>query len=154
MTRKSNPGGAAPYSAALISLSVPSTPTRSTFTSTPRPSGTSSTDGLGSCARCIELGMPGRTATAFIMGRAGSCVAAARSRVEVDTAAPPARSLLGMNFSFVLYELDDVTIGIADQDAAVKAERGVGQLHRRGGDEAEPASPEGGSRGARVGYRH
>src|SRR5437763_1673221 len=37
MMRKSWPGGAAPYSAALISLSVPSTPTRRTRTSTLRP---------------------------------------------------------------------------------------------------------------------
>ena len=37
MTRKSHPAGEAPYSAAFISLSVPSTPTRSTLTNTPRP---------------------------------------------------------------------------------------------------------------------
>src|SRR3954451_16958891 len=47
VTRKSSPGGAAPYSAALISLSVPSTPTRSTRTFTPRPSGMSPTLGSG-----------------------------------------------------------------------------------------------------------
>src|SRR5262249_51239002 len=66
MTRTSNPGGAAPYSAALISLSVPSTPTRSTLTRTPRPSGTSPTVGIGRSARCTLLGIPGRTAMAFI----------------------------------------------------------------------------------------
>src|SRR5438067_6433261 len=66
MTRKSYPGGAAPYSAALISLSVPSTPTRRILTSTPRPSGTSDTDGLASSARCTLLGRPGTTAMAFI----------------------------------------------------------------------------------------
>src|SRR5215475_12020444 len=66
VTRKSSPGGAAPYSAALISLSVPSTPTRSTFTRTPRPFGTSDSDGLASSARCTLLGRPGTTAIAFI----------------------------------------------------------------------------------------
>src|SRR5207249_9150744 len=60
------PSGAAPYSAALISLSVPSTPTRSTLTSTPRPPGTSDSDGLASSARCTLLGRPGTTAIAFI----------------------------------------------------------------------------------------
>src|SRR6266699_134283 len=66
VTRKSSPVGAAPYSAALISLSVPSTPTRSTLTSTPRPFGTSDTDGLASSAKCTLLGRPGTTAIAFI----------------------------------------------------------------------------------------
>src|SRR5919199_192784 len=66
VTRKSSPGGAAPYSAALISLSVPSTPTRRTLTSTPRPFGTSDSDGLASSARCTLLGRPGTTAIAFI----------------------------------------------------------------------------------------
>src|ERR1041385_3146938 len=65
MTRKSSPGGAAPYSAALISLSVPSTPTRSTRTSTPRPSGMSSTDGFGLSSRLSEPALPGVTAMAF-----------------------------------------------------------------------------------------
>src|SRR4051812_40805939 len=64
--RYSCPSGASPYSAALISLSVPSTPTRSTSTRTPRPSGISSSDGSGTSRKCIELGMPGRTATAFM----------------------------------------------------------------------------------------
>src|SRR4030095_2588318 len=53
-------------SAALISLSVPSTPTRRTLTRTPRPSGISSRDGLSSCARWTLPGTPGRTASAFI----------------------------------------------------------------------------------------
>src|SRR5881296_1657931 len=66
MTRKAWPGGAAPYSAALISLSVPSTPTRRTLTRTPRPFGTSSSDGLASTARWTLFGVPGRTAMAFI----------------------------------------------------------------------------------------
>src|ERR687887_504684 len=66
MIRKSSPLGAAPYSAALISLSVPSTPTRRTRTSTPRPSGTSPTDGFGTSSRWIELGLPGVTAMAFM----------------------------------------------------------------------------------------
>src|SRR5512136_1718923 len=65
MTRKSYPGGAAPYSAALISLSVPSTPTRRTFTSTPRPLGTSFRLGFGNSARCTLQGLPGNTLTAF-----------------------------------------------------------------------------------------
>src|SRR5262249_15811911 len=52
--------------AALISLSVPSTPTRSTLTSTPRPWATSDTDGLASSARCTLLGRPGTTAMAFM----------------------------------------------------------------------------------------
>src|SRR6059058_2763692 len=64
--RKSSPDGAAPYSAALISLSVPSTPTRNTFTRTPRPLATSDSDGFGSSARCALLGRPGTTAIAFI----------------------------------------------------------------------------------------
>src|SRR6478736_1418148 len=110
VTRKSSPGGAAPYSAALISLSVPSTPTRSTFTSTPRPSAISATDGLGSCARYMELGTPGRTATAFIRMPSAAGLAAAGGRCAV--------SVLGMDFSFVLYELDGVAVGIANQDAA------------------------------------
>src|SRR5919108_3016145 len=66
MTRKSSPGGAAPYSASLISLSVPSTPTRRTCTRTPLPSGTSSTLGFGISSRWIELGLPGVTAMAFM----------------------------------------------------------------------------------------
>src|SRR6185295_2182105 len=66
MIRKSYPGGAVPYSAALISLSVPSTPTRSTRTSTPRPDAISDSDGLASSARCTLLGRPGTTAIAFI----------------------------------------------------------------------------------------
>src|ERR671934_112887 len=65
MIRKSSPGGAAPYSAALISLSVPSTPTRRTRTSTPRPSGISSSDGFGTSSRWIEPALPGVTAIAF-----------------------------------------------------------------------------------------
>src|SRR5688500_16219187 len=79
MIRKSYPGGAWPYSAALISLSVPSTPTRSTFTSTPRPFGISSTVGFGMVVRCMEFGFPGKTATAFIVvsaaaaGAGGPC---------------------------------------------------------------------------------
>src|SRR5215210_2477505 len=66
MTRKSEPSGAAPYSAALISLSVPSTPTFSTRTSTPRPSATSETSGAGISTRCTLPGLPGVTAIAFI----------------------------------------------------------------------------------------
>src|SRR5207244_3190299 len=60
------PGGAAPYSAALISLSVPSTPTRRTLTSTPRPFGTWSTEGFGNSATWTLLGFPGNTLMAFI----------------------------------------------------------------------------------------
>src|SRR5919201_3826933 len=66
MTRKSSPGGAAPYSASLISLSVPSTPTRRTWTRTPLPSATSSTLGFGISSRWIELRLPGVTAMAFM----------------------------------------------------------------------------------------
>src|SRR5262245_35557874 len=66
-TRKSYPSGAAPYSAALISRSVPSTPTRRTRTSTPRPSGTSDGDGFASSARWTLFGRPGSTAIAFIV---------------------------------------------------------------------------------------
>src|ERR671936_1860788 len=66
MTRKSAPGGAAPYSASLISLSVPSTPTRSTCTRTPLPSGMSSTLGFGISSRWMELRLPGVTAIAFM----------------------------------------------------------------------------------------
>src|SRR5205814_10431150 len=66
ITRKSYPGGAAPYSAALISLSVPSTPTRKTLTSTPRSSATSSTEGLVRSARWTLFALPGNTLIAFI----------------------------------------------------------------------------------------
>src|SRR5919201_2023461 len=66
MTRKSAPGGAAPYWASLISLSVPSTPTRSTCTRTPLPSGMSSTLGFGISSRWMELRLPGVTAIAFM----------------------------------------------------------------------------------------
>src|SRR2546429_1394201 len=66
MTRKSYPGGAAPYSAALISLSVPSTPTRKTLTSTPRPFGSSAPEGLFSSARWTLFAFPGNTLIAFI----------------------------------------------------------------------------------------
>src|SRR6266540_2894683 len=66
MTRKSSPGGAAPYSASLISLSVPSTPTRRTCTRTPLPPGTSSRLGRGISSRWIELRFPGVTAIAFM----------------------------------------------------------------------------------------
>src|SRR5215468_7211558 len=64
-TRKLYPGGAAPYSAALISLSVPSTPTRRTRTSTPLPLGTDLISGFSRSARCALLALPGMTATAF-----------------------------------------------------------------------------------------
>src|SRR5262245_43525298 len=67
MTRKSWPSGAAPYSAALISLSVPSTPTRSTLTRTPRPPGMSSTEGFTISARWTLSGFPGITAMAFMV---------------------------------------------------------------------------------------
>src|ERR687884_176897 len=81
VTRKSSPGGAMPYSAALISLSVPSTPTRSTLTSTPRPSGTSVTSGRRTSLRCIVFGRPGKTAIAFIVAGAASGVGAGAGRV-------------------------------------------------------------------------
>src|SRR5215510_1064614 len=67
MIRKSYPSCSCPYSAALISLSVPSTPTRSTRTSTPRPFGMSLTSGVGISARCALSGFPGVTAIAFIL---------------------------------------------------------------------------------------
>src|SRR6266496_3546025 len=62
MTRKSSPGGAAPYSAALISLSVPSTPTRRTRTGAPRPSGIAARaglDGRGVGVRVLRVGVDG-----------------------------------------------------------------------------------------------
>src|SRR5882724_708237 len=74
MMRYSSPEGAAPYSAALISLSVPSTPTLRILISTPRPSGTSSTQGFGTSRRWIVFGFPGITARAFI--RSLFCVTA------------------------------------------------------------------------------
>src|SRR5205823_7633659 len=43
----------------------PSTPTLRTRTSTPRPSGMSSTDGFGTSSRWIEPALPGVTAIAF-----------------------------------------------------------------------------------------
>src|SRR5207302_907588 len=56
-----------PYSAALISLSVPSTPTRKTLTSTPpRPFGSSAPEGLFSSARWTLFAFPGNTLIAFI----------------------------------------------------------------------------------------
>src|ERR671933_2541201 len=66
MIGKSSPAGAAPYSAALISLSVPSTPQRSTRTNTPRPLGTSFGEGMGRSARWTLSRWPGNTAIAFI----------------------------------------------------------------------------------------
>src|SRR4029078_9866332 len=56
-----------PYSAALISLSVPSTPTRSTRTNTPRPFDMSLTFGAGSSVRWTVFGILGLTAIAFMM---------------------------------------------------------------------------------------
>src|ERR1700739_504881 len=47
-------------------LSVPSTPTRNTLTSTPRPFGTSSTEGRFRSARCTLFGLPENTLIAFI----------------------------------------------------------------------------------------
>src|SRR5262249_40878164 len=125
MTRKLNPGGAAPYSAALISLSVPSTPTRKTFTSTPRPPGTSSTEGLGSCPRCIEFGLPGKTAMAFIIAVPGLDELSARTAVA--TAAPP-RSVLGMYRSLILYEVNNVTVRVTHQECVARAERHYAKL--------------------------
>src|SRR5436189_3650895 len=92
VTRKSSPGGAAPYSAALISLSVPSTPTRSTFTRTPRPPSTSVTFGSGTSRRCIELAVPGRTAIAFISTPSvafGGLSRGARRALQLDDRRPP-----------------------------------------------------------------
>src|SRR5262245_51169566 len=120
MTRKSNPAGAAPYSAALISLSVPSTPTRSTLTRTPRPPGISSTEGLGSCPRCMELGLPGKTAMAFMVAGAGLTEASARGAVA--TAAPP-RSVLGMDLSLSFHQLNRVTVGVAHHESVADADR-------------------------------
>jgi AcrR family transcriptional regulator len=57
---------AVPYSAALISLSVPSTPTLNTFTSTPRPFGIWSSTGLVTSVRWTVLGLPVKTAIAFM----------------------------------------------------------------------------------------
>src|SRR6266496_2595206 len=62
MIRKSSPGGAAPYSAALISLSVPSTPTRRTRTPTPRPSKPALAaipEGRGAPVRVLRVGVDG-----------------------------------------------------------------------------------------------
>src|SRR5689334_10242369 len=95
VTRKSSPGGAAPYSAALISLSVPSTPTRSTFTRTPRPPGTSSSDGRRMVVRCIEFGLPGNTATAFIISTDAVCPRVARSACIVTFTRTPCPNGLG-----------------------------------------------------------
>src|SRR5919204_4853197 len=82
MTRKSSPGGAAPYSAALISLSVPSTPTRRTCTRTPRPSGISSMLGRATSSRWMEPGLPGCTAMAFMPLRLGGAGSRYSRRVE------------------------------------------------------------------------
>src|SRR2546429_27285 len=65
MTRKSYPGGAAPYSAALISLSVPSTPTRRILTSPRRPFGLWSSEGFGKLAWWPLLGFPGNPLIVF-----------------------------------------------------------------------------------------
>src|SRR5215469_15756150 len=67
--RYSSPAGAAPYSAALISLSVPSTPTRKILINTPRPPGTSSVFGFGTSRRWMVFALPGITATAFTNSR-------------------------------------------------------------------------------------
>src|SRR3989442_12315611 len=66
--RESSPGGAAPYSPAVISLSVPSTPTRRILTNTPRPWGTSSSRGLGTSRKWMLFGLPGMTQMAFMNG--------------------------------------------------------------------------------------
>src|SRR4029077_18955738 len=124
--------------AALISLSVPSTPTRSTLTSTPRPFGTSDNEGLGSWARCIESGLPGNTAIAFIIVCTGLAADSVRLAVASPAAAP--RSVLGMNFSLLLYELDRVTVRVTHQDAAPEAESAIRQLHGRGRHEAKPST--------------
>src|SRR5262245_19966739 len=141
-----------PYSAALISLSVPSTPTRSTLTSTPRPLGTSSSEGLGSCPRCIESGLPGKTAIAFIMVWPG--LGAGSLRLAVARPAAPPRSVLGMNFSLLLYELDRVTIGVSHQDATAEAEGRVREVHRRLGYESKPSAANRSGSGGRVGYQN
>src|SRR5262245_30073321 len=86
MTRTSSPSGAAPYSAASISLSVPSTPTRRTFTSTPRPPGTSVTDGFGRSTRCTLFGTPGVTAIAFMLA---PCPMICWLSGPLDTSVPP-----------------------------------------------------------------
>src|SRR5829696_4372064 len=62
----SSPGGASPYSPEWSSLSVPSTPTLTTCTRTPRPSSTSATDGVGCSIRWRVRGWRGRMARAFI----------------------------------------------------------------------------------------
>ncbi len=64
--RNLEPGGASPYLPSMISRSVPSTPTRSTCTSTPRPPAMSSRPGLETSSRCIEWGVWGNTASAFM----------------------------------------------------------------------------------------
>src|SRR5262245_47036701 len=129
-----------PYSAALISLSVPSTPTRSTLTRTPRPPGTSSTDGLGSCPRCMELGLPGNTAMAFIIAEAG--LTGLTWRAAVATAAP--RSVLGMDHSLIFYQLNGVTIGVTHDESVAHSER----------DHAKAAPPDGPGCRGEVGNRH
>src|SRR6185295_6776858 len=141
MIRKSYPGGAMPYSAALISLSVPSTPTRSTLTSTPRPPGTSSTEGLGSRPRCMELGLPGKTATAFIIAALGRAAPSARTAVATPT---PPRSVLGMDRSLFLYQLNRVTVGVTHDESVADAKR----------DHASPTLPDGPGRRGEVGNRH
>src|ERR1041384_485900 len=82
VTRNSYPGGAAPYSAALISLSVPSTPTRRTRTSTPRPFGTELISGPSRLAKCALFAFRGNTATAFTLlslAGFGSCCCDSRN---------------------------------------------------------------------------
>src|SRR6266566_2118832 len=138
-TRKGLPSGASPYSAALISLSVPSTPTRSTRTSTPRPPGMSLTAGFGSSARCTDPGWPGKTAIAFIIrgprGSVDGC--AARVEARVLAMADISAREWGKRRSGS-HDLDDMAVGIAHEEAPVEAEGAILHPHDAGRHELRP----------------
>src|SRR5579875_1105754 len=63
IARRSSPGGAQPYSPAMISMSVPQTPTALVFTRT----GPSSSGGSGSSVRSTVFAFSGTTVTARML---------------------------------------------------------------------------------------
>src|SRR5206468_7872720 len=139
MTRKASPSGGAPYSAALISLSVPSTPTRNTLTRTPLPPGMSCTDGSGKSARWTESGLPGNTAMAFIVTspfhdfglRIADCGLKGIAR-EFQIRNP--KSLIHDSF-FLLNQLNGVTVRVAHQETVFETQSFFRQLDGARGNE-------------------
>src|SRR5437867_4341449 len=140
--RNGLPSGASPYSPALISLSVPSTPTRSTLTRTPRPFGMSSTFGLGSAARWTLSGLWGMTATAFI----GS----SSSFVSIPIGRPRFAGVGSILRAGRLDEQERVPVGVPRQKPPPKSQVAAFPADAAPGDQAAPgpAPGRGGRRGA------